>query len=112
MKKAQLHQRVRLDRRDLLRQVARVLHLFSVDRLNHIARHNPGFGGGTASLRFCDQRALCFLEAEAIADILRHALDLHAEAEDVYAGHPIGSVFWPFFFGANCASRFLCSLSG
>jgi len=29
----------------------------------------------------------------------------------VYAGHPIGLGFWPFF-GANCASRFFCWLSG
>ena len=29
----------------------------------------------------------------------------------VYAGHLLGLGFWPFF-GANCASRFFCSLSG
>jgi hypothetical protein len=31
-------------------------------------------------------------------------------AEDVCAGHLLGLGFWPFF-GANCASRFFCSLS-
>jgi hypothetical protein len=27
----------------------------------------------------------------------------------VYAGHPLGLGFWPFF-GANCGSRFFCSV--
>jgi hypothetical protein len=36
---------------------------------------------------------------------------LFCELKTSYAGHLLGLGFWPFF-GANCASRILCSLLG
>ena len=39
----------------------------------------PAFTAGLFALRFGDQRAFRLLQAEAVGDILRHRLDLHAD---------------------------------
>jgi len=45
--------------------------------------------------------------ADDLATVIE-ALDLNSGRA---AGSPLGLGFWPFF-GANCVSRFFCSLSG
>ena len=39
----------------------------------------PALAAGLSGLRLRDQRALRLLQAEAVGDVLRHRLDLHAD---------------------------------
>src|SRR5205823_5288995 len=66
-------------RADLFRKLARVLHGLPVDRGDHVARLDPGLGGWAIGLRLGHEGAFRIFQPEAVGDIGRDLLDLHAD---------------------------------
>ncbi len=74
------------------REIARILHRFSVDRDHDIALLQACFRGGAASHNFGDDRPLHFLRTKACGHLRRDRLDLHAKpaAADMAMGLQLG----------------------
>src|SRR5262249_62137724 len=64
---------------DLASELTRVLDHRAIDRSDHVACGNAGLRRGAIGLRFGNERAFRLLEAEAIGDLRRDRLDLHAQ---------------------------------
>src|SRR5690606_18427463 len=64
---------------DLLGKVARVVHRLAVDAGDDVAGFQAGLRRRAIRLRLGDQRALALMQVEAVGDLGRHRLDLHAE---------------------------------
>src|SRR5262249_52665610 len=69
----------RRHRADRARQRARILHRLAVHRQNDISGLDAGLGRRAARLRFGNERAFRFLDAEAVGDVGGHRLNLNAD---------------------------------
>src|SRR6185369_1063876 len=62
-----------------LGKIAGILHRHAIDGGDDVACLDAGLLRRAAGLRFGNERAFRLLEAEAVGDVLRHRLDLHAD---------------------------------
>ena len=71
--------RLRSQGADLLGEIARILDRLAVHRGDNVTRLDAGFHRWAVLLRLGNKSALRFLEAQAIGDVWRYWLDLHAD---------------------------------
>ena len=76
---AQNHCFVRSQRRDLAREIARVLDLNGIDAGYDVAGFQPGLCSRATSLRIRDERTCRSLQTEALGDFPCHRLDLNSK---------------------------------